>query len=183
MTNITRTLAKASVATLAAGAMAFTAAAPAHAQSRYRDNDGIDVGDIIAGAVILGGIAAVASAAGRDRYGYDNYRYDNRYRYNDRYDYRGSPRSAVEQCVRAVESNASRYGYNADVTEIRKVKDKRRGWEVEGRIAVNQNRYGRYGNYDRYSRYNRGYDTGKFECEIENGRVRDIDYDGIRGLR
>ena len=54
---------KAALCTAAAGAMAFTTAAPAEAQRyRDRDNDGISAGEVIAGALIIGGIAAVASA-------------------------------------------------------------------------------------------------------------------------
>src|SRR5688572_6031817 len=86
--QIMKTITKALVGTVAAGAMAMTTAVPAQAQSRDRDN-GIDVGDVIAGALIIGGIAAVASAVGRNR-GYDdgyvyeggNYRYDNGRYYN-----------------------------------------------------------------------------------------------------
>ena len=72
-----KTLSKALVGTVAAGAMAMASASPAMARD-YRDNDRIDTGDIIAGALIIGGIAAVAAAAGngRDRYDYrDDYRY------------------------------------------------------------------------------------------------------------
>ena len=66
---------KAALCTAAAGAMAFTTAAPADAQ-RYRDrnNDGISAGEVIAGALIIGGIAAIASASNRDRYRDDRYR-------------------------------------------------------------------------------------------------------------
>src|SRR5687767_4784181 len=97
-----KTITKALVGTVAAGAMAMTAAVPAQAQSRYRDrDDGIDVGDVIAGALIIGGIAAVASAVGNrnrgynDGYVYEGRGYDGRY-YNNRYDNRyynnGNPR-------------------------------------------------------------------------------------------
>src|SRR5690606_10115176 len=139
MKTLSKALAKGTIATVAAGAMAMTSASPAMGQSRYddRDRDGIGVGEIIAGALIIGGIAAVASAAGRDRY---DYRGGNRY--DDRYDrnYRsaGSSRQAVEQCVRAAERNASRYSYGggARVTDVRKIDRKRDGYKVEGRIAV-----------------------------------------------
>ncbi len=185
-----KTLSKALVGTVAAGAMAMTSASPAFARDRH--DDGIDAGDVIAGALIIGGIAAVASAASKDR-GYD-YR-DGNYRYGDRYDRRGydynrygNSRQAVEQCVNAAERNASRYSYGgrAKVTDIRKVDRKRDGYKVEGRIAVNArngNWRGGWGNdyrgYD--NRYN-GYDSGKFKCEVRYGRVTDLDYKGIRGL-
>src|SRR5690242_4195643 len=109
-----KSITKALVGTVAAGAMAMTTAVPAQAQSRYRHNDGIDVGDVIAGALIIGGIAAVASAVGgRNRgynggYVYEGGNYNDPYynsRYNNRYDSRyynaGDPRQAVEQCVYA----------------------------------------------------------------------------------
>ena len=185
-----KTISKALVGTLAAGAMAMTSAAPAFA--RDRDRDGIDAGDIIAGALIIGGIAAVASSVGgRDRY--DRYdRYENR-RYNrgDRWRSRGNPRMAVQRCVNAAERDARRYGYRfADVTQIRDVKDTRRGWRVKGNLVVDGQRGGRYnrgdryGRYDRYDRrgYNRG-DSGRFTCYIERGRVTGVNYRGIRGLR
>ena len=154
-----KTLSKALVGTIAAGAMAISSATPAAARD-HRDNDGISAGDVIAGALIIGGIAAVASAASRnDRYDRDyrnrddDYRYD-RAGYGNDYGYDrgqdrghgygggrwggGNPRSAVEQCVYAAERQASRYSYGrADVTDIRSVRDTRYGFEVRGRIAVN----------------------------------------------
>ena len=194
-----KSITKAQVGTVAAGAMAMTAAAPAQAQFRDRDRDrgdGIDVGDVIAGALIIGGIAAVASAAGRNRgyddgYVYEGRGYDNRYDRDYRgYDRAGSSRQAVEQCVNAAERNASRYSYrgsNAQVTDIRDINRHRDGYTVKGRIAVNTgNRNWRsgWGNdwrgwNDRYS----GYDAGKFTCDVRYGRVVDLDYSGIRGLR
>lgn len=174
------TLTKALVGAVAAGAMAVASAAPAQERDRdrdRRDDDGIDAGDIIAGALIIGGIAALASAGGR-------------------YSRAGSPRRAVEQCIRAAERDATRYSWRGDahVTDIRKVDRKRDGYTVKGRIAVNllgrqwragDPRYGRgwAGDYrgwnDRYA----GYDAGKFTCRVRYGRVADIDYSGIRGLR
>jgi len=104
---------KAALCTAAAGAMAFTTAAPADAQ-RYRDrnNDGISAGEVIAGALIIGGIAAIASASNRDRYRDDRYR-DNYYRSN------GNPRRAIDKCVRVAENQARRAGYRyANVVDI-----------------------------------------------------------------
>lgn len=193
---------KALLGTGAAAAALVSTASPALA--RDRDRDGIDVGDIIAGAVVIGGIAAVAGAIGNDR-GYDNgypsgsYRYNDRYGYNDRssgYGYQnGNSRQAVEQCVATAQNEASRYSYGrADVTDIRGVDRNSRGYTVRGRIAVNgQNRSWRNGdsNYGRgwnddYRGWNnnlRGYDAGSFRCKVEYGRVVDIDFSGIRGLR
>src|SRR6478735_7578732 len=136
-----KTLTKALVGTVAAGAMVVGSATPALAQSRNRDN-GIDVGDVIAGALIIGGIAAVATAASRGNRGYNdgyvyeggnynngnynngnynNGNYNNGSRYDDRYyNNTGDPRQAVEQCVNAAERNANRYSYggNSQVTDI-----------------------------------------------------------------
>ena len=54
MKTISKGLAKGTLATVAAGAMAMASATPAFAQDRYdRDNDGIGVGEIIAGALII----------------------------------------------------------------------------------------------------------------------------------
>lgn len=203
-----KTLSKALVGTVAAGAVALSSATPAMAQS-YRDRDGISAGDVIAGALVIGGIAAVASAASRgNNYGYDrdygydrndrygDYRNDN-YRYGDSrygYGYGGNPRQAVEQCVTAAERTASRYSYGrADVTDVRDIKRTRYGLEVKGRIAVNQsgrgwrsgdNTYGRGwgGDYRGWNQNLRGYDAGSFKCRVERGRVVDIDFSGIRGL-
>lgn len=205
MKKFTKALAKGTFATVAAGAMALTAASPAAAQhyrDRDHDHDGISAGEVIAGAVILGGLAAILSS-GRDR---DDYRYrDRRYGdYRNGYDGYGrhSARRAIEQCVRAAERVAQRHtGSRAEVYEIRDVDRERRGYEIEGRIAVQDYRYGyrdRYDRYDRYDRWDRrdrydrrdyrrgyrnnGWDEGRFECEYRNGRVVDIDFSGIRGL-
>jgi len=190
MTRPIKALAKGSIATVAAGAMALASASPAYAQYRDRDRrDGIDAGDVIAGALIIGGIAAVAAAASRDR---DRYGRHERY---DRYDRGFAARDAVEQCVYAAEGTADRYswGGRSKVTDIRNIDRKGDGYRVRGRIAVNQmardyrrgdSRYGRgwdndyRGWDDRYS----GYDSGRFTCEVRYGRVTKLDYSGLRGL-
>jgi hypothetical protein len=201
MKTRSKALAKVLVAAGAAGAMAVTSATPAFAE--HRDRDGISAGEVIAGALIIGGIAAVASSAGRNR-DYDrDYRYD-RAGYGDRgygygygYDrdyYRGSPRRAVEQCVRTAEREASRYSYGrADVTDVRDIRETRWGYEVRGRIAVNSlgrdwRRGDRYygsgwgGDYRGWENSHRGYDSGSFSCKFERGRIVDLDFSGIRGL-
>ncbi len=203
-----KTITKALVGTVAAGAMAMAAATPAAAQYRDRNRgDGIDVGDVIAGALIIGGIAAVAGA-GRNRgydgnvyegRGYNNRGYNDGYYNNgnyDNYNQSGSARQAVEQCVYAAERNASRYSYGgqAQVTDIRDINRTRYGYTVQGRIAVNtqgrdwrrgDNRYGSgWGNdYRGYNDSYRGYDSGRFNCDVRYGRVVDLDYSGIRGYR
>ncbi len=195
-----KTMSKALVGTIAAGAMALASATPAFAE--HRDRDGISAGDVIAGALIIGGIAAVASAASRnnDRYERD-YRYDRAgygynqgYGYRDNYASRGSARRAVEQCVYAAERNAARYTYGrADVTDVRDIRETRYGYEVRGRIAVNGNgrdwrrgdgNYGRGwgGDYRGWNDNLRGYDSGTFRCQVEQGRIVDLDYSGLRGL-
>jgi len=196
MTNIIKTIAKGGIATASVGAMALAGATPAQA----RDGDGISVGDVIAGAVIIGGIAAIASASNRDR-DRDYYRDGRYYRdgnyYRDGRDYRqnqwsqrGNPRGAVERCVNAARQDARRYGYNyAQVTDIRDVDDTRYGWRVKGKIMVDGNyrggRYDRYGYRDRDNRYQRwnDRDNGNFTCYVERGRVTDVNFSGIRGLR
>lgn len=186
-----KTVSKALIGTVAAGAMAVSAATPAMA----RDGDGIDTGDVIAGAVILGGIAIIAGALDNDRGDYryrdgDRYRDDYRYRDRDRGDRwygRGSPRSAVERCVNAAERDARHYGYRfADVTQIRDVDDTRYGWRVKGNLVVDGERGWR--GRDRWYDDRRGWgdrdrDRGSFTCTIERGQVTRINYDGIRGLR
>lgn len=197
-----KTITKALVGTVAAGAMAVSSASPAFA----RDH-GIGAGEVIAGALIIGGIAAIAASANHRDYGYERAGYydgDDRYGRYDRYDrydryerdwHGGNPRSAVQRCVAAAEREASRYGYGrADVTDIRDVRRTRWGYEVRGRIAVNtmghgwregDGYYGRgwNGDYRGWNRSLRGYDSGSFWCRIERGRVVDLDFDGIRGLR
>ena len=188
MQSITKAIAKGTLGTVAAGAMVMGMATPAAAQHhRDRDRDGISAGEVIAGAVVLGGLAAILSSGNNDRYDRD-YRYDRR-------DYRGSYRGgydngryAVEQCVREVERYAQRRtGSRAEVYEIRDVDRERRGYEVEGRIAVRddyryRDRRGWGRNDYRRGYRNDGWDEGRFKCEIDRGRVRDIDIDGIRGL-
>ncbi len=165
---------KAALCTAAAGAMAFTSAAPAEAQRyRDRDNGGISAGEVIAGALIIGGIAAIASASNNDRR--NSRQRDKYYRSN------GNPRSGVDRCVRSAQSDARRSGFRrAQVVNINRVRDTRRGWNVSGRIEVN----GQRGNRNQRRGYNnRRSDQGSFSCQIRNGRVVDMDYRGIRGMR
>ena len=121
---------------------------------------------------------------------YDQYE---RYGYRDNYRNTGNPRQAVESCVRAAENQASRYSYGrADVTDIRDIDRTSRGYTVSGRIAVNGQGRGwrdgdrRYGNgwnndYRGWNNNLRGYDAGRFTCEVQYGRVVDVDISGIRG--
>ncbi|MEL6877218.1 MAG: hypothetical protein AAGL68_03875 [Pseudomonadota bacterium] len=181
--TLAKTLAKGTLGTVAAGAMALATAAPA--QARDYDNK-IDAGDVIAGALIIGGIAAVAGAFDKkDRYDYRDSRYDRKYRdrgydrgYNNRANYgynRGNPRRAVERCVRTAERQARRFGgfRYADVTDIRDVDRTRYGYRIKGRIVVEGGRgYGR-----RYS------DRGRFTCYVERGNRPQVNFRKIRGLR
>jgi hypothetical protein len=166
--------------------MAVSATTPAMAD--YRDNDKLSTGEVIAGVAILGGIAAILAS---DKDGYRDY--DNQYdrRHNRGYNgsYRNPVRNATNACIRSVE-----YGdrYNRrQVTDIRDIQETRYGYRIKGRVAVNDGYRGgyddrRYNRYDRDDRYghNRGYneyDSGKFTCYVERGRVVDIDYSGLRG--
>jgi hypothetical protein len=189
MRNLTKsTLLAATAATLVASAT------PAMARDRYgRGHDGIDAGDVIAGALIIGGIAAIASAAS-DGGRYD--RYDRRYR--DRYydgGYNGygyynngyGSRSAVDQCVRAAQSQANRYGGWARVTDVTRIDRIRGGYEVRGRLVVQDRNWGGWrgnrGGWDRgynFDRYNDGYDKGRFSCVTRYGGVQDVNISGLR---
>jgi hypothetical protein len=193
-----KTFTKTLVGTVATLAMAVGSAAPAAAQDRYgdRDRNHISTGEVVAGALVLGGIAAVIAASdnGRDR----DYRYGEDYRYGDRdyrdrnwdgrgqgwYDYRSgrnygrnanNPERAVNQCVRAAERQAERYGGGrADVTRIRDIDRERGGFEVTGTIQVQQ----RYGNRG-WNSNRRGTDTARFYCDYRRGQVVDIDFRGL----
>ena len=184
MSTVTKTFAKGGIATAAVGALALAGATPA--QAKHRD-DRIDAGDVIAGALIIGGLAAILGSS-------SNNRYRDGYTYRDRdYRARGNPERAIRQCIRAVERDARRAGYRfADVTEIRDVDRERRGWEVKGRLVVDEGRHRGYrgdryrgrNRYDDRGYYNRGrsFDQGRFKCEIHRGRVVNINYRGLRYL-
>jgi len=178
------------------GAMLVTAL-PAEARPHYgRHHDGIDAGDVIAGALIIGGIAAVASAASsgnryRDRDRWDDRRDDD----SDGYYNNGyNSRTAVSQCVRAAQREASRYGRWARVTDVTRIERTRGGYEVRGRVVVEDrdwdrgygrdwgrgwDRNDRWGN--RYDRYGDGYDKGRFSCTTRFGQINDLDVSGLRG--
>ena len=174
---------KALVGTAAAAAMAVSAT-PAMAKDGR--NNGPSAGEVIAGVAIIGAIAAIASSGNKDR-GYRDTRYDDRnygnYR-GDRYDngrytesrygnnYRQiGQRQAVNRCVRAAESEATRRG-RAAVTDIRDIDRTRYGYRVKGRILVEQGRGGRH-HRARYA------DKGKFTCYIEGNRVSDVQFSGL----
>ena len=182
MTSLKQTIAKGTLGTVAAGAMALATASPAVAKDR--DRDGIDAGDVIAGALVIGGIAALAGAFDGDKDRYHDRRYRDRnynrgyhgnYHYNGNYRHsyngfnRGNPRRAVERCVRAAERQARRFGgYRfADVTRIRDVDRTRNGFRVKGRIVV-----------EGY----RGPDRGKFTCWVGRGQRPEVNFRNIRRL-
>ena len=177
MTDLKKTIAKGTLGTVAAGAMALASATPAMADDR-RDRGGISAGDVIAGAVVIGGIAALAGAFDRDRdRRFDDRRFrDRRFAHNG---YRGGfanvgPRQAINRCVRAAERQARRFGgwRFADVTQIRDVDRTRFGFRIRGRMEVEGNRA-----------FRRNFDRGRFTCRFD-GRGRPfVDFDGIRGLR
>lgn len=187
MRPVAQTIVRASLATIAAGAVVMASAAPALADDRRdRDRGGISAGEIIAGAVVLGGIAAVVAATRNNDRGYrDGYGRGGYDRGFDRgFDGPDNARLAIDRCVRTAERIAQRQtGARADVYEIRDVDRERRGFEVKGRIAVQDFRGRGYrGDYRRGFR-NSGWDEGRFTCDFRNGRVTDVRFGGIRGLR
>lgn len=161
----------------AAAAALVSIAAPANARDRYdRDRDGISAGEIIAGAVVLGGLAAILSS-GNNRRDYDRAGYPDGYR-------GGNSRNAVNQCVANVERWANGYS-RSEVTQIRDIQRTRYGYRVRGNVVVQDMGRGnnargndRYNRYDRNA-YGRGYDKGRFACVVEQGRVVDINYNGL----
>ncbi len=169
-----KTIAKGTLGTVAAGAMALATTTPAMADD-HRDRDGIGAGEIIAGAVVIGGIAALAGAFDGDRDRYRDRRYDDRNRDYRRSNFgRQGPRAAVDRCVRAAETQARRFGgwRYADVTEVRDIDRTRRGFRVQGRIQVEGNR-----------NFRDNFDRGRFTCHFDGGGRPLIDFDGVRGLR
>ncbi|MEH6757267.1 MAG: hypothetical protein V7676_07120 [Parasphingorhabdus sp.] len=164
------TLKTAMIGTAAATAMAVSATP---AMARDNDRGGISTGEVIAGVAIIGAIAAIASSGKKDKYAYnDSYRNDRNYRsHNDRnyrtndnrYGYRINSQQAVNQCVRATERKASRYG-RADVTQVGDIKRTRSGYKIKGKVVVR----------DGYRGSRRGYDQGKFTCYVEGRQVADV---------
>lgn len=184
---------KAFVGTAAAAAMMVSAAAPAAANDAYENGkhkDKISAGEVIAGVAILGGIAAILASDKHDNRGHDR-GYDRGYdrghnnghhgnHHNGRHNsyqggYYNPARQATQLCINSVEYGSR---YNAKkVTDIRDIERTRYGYRVKGRLAVKEAAYGGYG-------YNRGYanyDSGRFTCYVEHGRVVDVDYSGIKG--
>lgn len=165
-------LAKAVTGAAAAALITVTFASPA--QANHRDNDGIDLGDIVTGVAIIGGIAAIATAMGNDG---DRYGYDSRYRYRDGYS------AAVNACG----YEAERYGGGS--VRITEVDRRGSGYRVRGVVenAGYGDRYGRYDrgydrryddrygrNDDRYGRYD-SYGRASFSCRTaSNGRITDF---------
>lgn len=79
---------------------------------------------------------------------------------------------AVNQCVRAAENEARRFGRFAQVTAVRDIDRTRYGLRVQGRIAVD---YGRG--------YRGGSDRGRFTCFVDRGRVSDVRLSGLGNFR
>lgn len=79
---------------------------------------------------------------------------------------------AVDQCVRAAENEARRFGRFARVTDIRDIDRTRAGLRVQGRLVVENG--GRWrGNADR----------GRFTCFVDRGRVYDVRLSGLGNFR
>jgi hypothetical protein len=171
-TNFSQKIAKGTLGTVAAGAMALASATPAMADDR-RDRGGVGAEEVIAGALVIGGIAALAGAFDGDRdRRFNDRRFDNRH-FNNGFRNVG-PRRAINRCVNAAERQARRFGgwRFADVTRIRDVDRTRRGFRVEGRIEVEGNR-----------NFRRNFDRGRFTCFFDGLGRPLIDFDGVRGLR
>lgn len=80
---------------------------------------------------------------------------------------------AVNQCVRAAEFEARRFGRFAQVTDIRDIDRTRRGLRVQGRLVVEQGGRWRGG----------GVDRGRFTCFVDRGRVYDVRLSGLGNFR
>ncbi|WP_031317775.1 hypothetical protein, partial [Blastomonas sp. CACIA14H2] len=78
---------------------------------------------------------------------------------------------AVNQCVRAAEIEARRFGRFARVTDVRDIDRTRFGLRVQGRIVV-------YG-----GRWRGGADRGRFTCFVDRGRVYDVRLSGLGNFR
>lgn len=79
---------------------------------------------------------------------------------------------AVNQCVRAAEIEARRFGRFAQVTDIRDIDRTRFGLRVQGRIVVDGN-----------GRWRGGNDRGRFTCFVDRGQVRDVRLSGFGNFR
>ncbi|MDO9502421.1 hypothetical protein, partial [Falsiroseomonas sp.] len=84
----------------------------------------------------------------------------------------GGPNQAINQCTRAAQAEARRYGRFAQVTEIRGVSNTRWGYRVRGRIVVEQPRGFR-------NRINRG----NFDCRVDRGRITQLRLSGLGNFR
>jgi hypothetical protein len=104
--------------------------------------------------------------------------YDDGHRDGDRY----GKRVAVDQCVRATQREASRFG-RARVTEISDINWVRGGFEVRGRLVAEGRDFDRRGS-DAYGRYGYGRDrdqrdSGRFSCTARNGGIDSVRIYGL----
>lgn len=86
--------------------------------------------------------------------------------------FNGRADRAVNQCVRAAELEARRFGRFAQVTDVRDIDRTRYGVRVQGRIVVDGGRGWRAGN-----------DRGRFTCFVDRGRVSDVRLSGLGNFR
>ena len=119
------------------------------------------VGSLVAGSALVAAVPAAAQYRGNDRH------------YGNRYD---NPRVAQDQCRRAV--NARR---GLIVNRVSDVDRSRYGYRITGVVSTTYN-MGRDNRYERNRHMRRG-DRGTFTCTVNNGRVRDVRINGIRGFR
>lgn len=91
-----------------------------------------------------------------------------------------NPDRAVQQCIRAAERQAERWGGGrADVTRIHQVERERGGFEVTGRIVINQGYNSGWNNG--WNGNGRNRDSARFYCDYRRGQVVDIDFEGRGG--
>lgn len=157
---------KAAIGVALASAMLLSAS-PAAA----REGNGIGAGEIIAGVAVLGGLAAILSSDKGNDVNQAYYDRSNRRYPTSGYDYRRNDdsRGAVNQCVRAVERDAARRYGRVDVRQVSSVDRKRNGYRIKGQVVREDRRaYGR----------NR-YDTGKFTCDVNYGRIQNVKITGL----
>ncbi len=129
-------------------------------------------------ALAAASIVIAATPASAERHDYSRAGYD----YSDR---RFDSRSAVERCVRAAERQASRFG-RARITDVTRINRVRGGFEVRGRLVVEDRGFrggrdrDRFGND--FDRRNVNFDKGRFACVTRFDRIADLRFSGLNNF-